>query len=101
MSDAARDVKDASAYDHEAPQREREPSEGGTEVKGEVYEADTAHIIDKKGERRLCRKLDVRLMPVLAIMCTFSWAHETPLLSLSCRPLSRPAYPARVRGWKV
>lgn len=32
-------------------------------------EEETARVIDHVAERRLCRKFDVRLMPVLAIMC--------------------------------
>ena len=43
-------------------------NEGGS--KG-VDQADTAHVLDKAAERRLCFKFDVRLMPVLAIMCKF------------------------------
>jgi hypothetical protein len=54
-SDPARDEKDLAAiYDGESDSAE-EP----------VREVD--HI----AERQLCRKFDVRLMPVLAIMCTF------------------------------
>lgn len=32
-------------------------------------EEETARVVDHVAERRLCRKFDVRLMPVLAIMC--------------------------------
>lgn len=32
-------------------------------------QAETARILDKAAERRLCLKFDVRLMPVLALMC--------------------------------
>ena len=31
--------------------------------------AETACVVDHIAERQLCRKFDVRLMPVLAIMC--------------------------------
>lgn len=31
--------------------------------------AESARIVDHIAERQLCRKFDVRLMPVLAIMC--------------------------------
>lgn len=34
---------------------------------------ETARVLDHKAERALCFKLDIRLMPVLAIMCAF-WA---------------------------
>lgn len=30
---------------------------------------ETARVVDHIAERQLCRKFDVRLMPVLAIMC--------------------------------
>lgn len=30
---------------------------------------ETARVLDHKAERSLCWKLDIRLMPVLAIMC--------------------------------
>jgi hypothetical protein len=32
---------------------------------------ETAHIVDKDAERKLCRKFDFRLLPVLAIMVCF------------------------------
>jgi hypothetical protein len=28
-----------------------------------------AHVVDHKAERALCRRFDLRLMPVLAVMC--------------------------------
>lgn len=31
--------------------------------------ADTARVVDPVAERRLCRKFDIRLLPVLAVMC--------------------------------
>ena len=27
-------------------------------------------VVDHKAERRLCRRFDIRLLPILAIMCT-------------------------------
>lgn len=33
------------------------------------FDDNVARITDHKAERALCRKFDVRLMPVLAIMC--------------------------------
>jgi hypothetical protein len=36
-----------------------------------VGEEETARVVDKIAERQLCRKFDVRLMPVLAIMCKY------------------------------
>lgn len=35
-------------------------------------EEETARVVDKIAERQLCRKFDVRLMPVLAIMCKWT-----------------------------
>lgn len=35
----------------------------------DVAEGETARVVDHIAERQLCRKFDVRLMPVLAIMC--------------------------------
>jgi transposase-like protein len=35
----------------------------------DVTEGETARVVDHIAERQLCRKFDVRLMPVLAIMC--------------------------------
>jgi hypothetical protein len=31
---------------------------------------EVTRIVDHKAERRLCRKFDYRLLPVLAVMCT-------------------------------
>jgi hypothetical protein len=31
----------------------------------------SSHVIDHKAERALCRKLDFRLLPILAFMCRF------------------------------
>lgn len=41
----------------------------------------TARVVDHEAERKLCFKFDIRLMPVLAIMCKL--AFETrPLLEM-------------------
>lgn len=37
-----------------------------------VDHVETARVIDKAAERRLCLKFDIRLMPVLALMCKSS-----------------------------
>jgi hypothetical protein len=34
-----------------------------------LHEGDTARVIDHQAERKLCRKFDVRILPVLAVMC--------------------------------
>ncbi len=31
----------------------------------------TARVLDHVAERKLCRRLDLRLLPVLAVMCEF------------------------------
>lgn len=30
---------------------------------------EVTRVVDHKGERRLCRKFDYRLLPILAVMC--------------------------------
>lgn len=42
--------------------------EGYAEPSGVNIE-DTARVVDHVAERALCRKFDIRLMPVLAVMC--------------------------------
>lgn len=34
---------------------------------------DLAPVVDHKAERRLCRRFDIRLLPILAIMCRLSF----------------------------
>ena len=36
-----------------------------------VQNEETARVVDHIAERQLCRKFDMRLMPVLAVMCEF------------------------------
>lgn len=55
-------------------------------------QAETARVIDKAAERRLCLKYDVRLLPVLALMCKSRFS-DLPLAylgNLDTRPLQRP-----------
>ena len=63
-------------------------------------EGETAHVLDHQAERALCRKFDVRLMPVLAVMCKCENARRVPSsfdyhstsmanLPFPCRPLQR------------
>lgn len=33
---------------------------------------EVTRVVDHKAERRLCRRFDFRLLPILAIMCRFS-----------------------------
>lgn len=53
-----------------APHRQGSFRQGSTDgrgvdaAKGDIY-GDEVHVVDKEAERRLCRKLDVRLMPGL------------------------------------
>lgn len=30
---------------------------------------DVTGVVDQKAERRLCRRFDIRLLPILAVMC--------------------------------
>ena len=51
---------------------------------------EVTRVVDHKAERRLCRKFDYRLLPILAIMCK-----STPILSFmqkltSDRSIQRP-----------
>ena len=31
---------------------------------------EVARVVDHKAERRLCRRFDLRILPILAVMCT-------------------------------
>lgn len=42
--------------------------ESSKNVEGVVV-ADTARVLDHKAEVKLCRKFDIRILPVLACMC--------------------------------
>jgi hypothetical protein len=39
---------------------------------------DVTRVVDHKAERRLCRRFDIRLLPILAIMCKSSRAIVYP-----------------------
>lgn len=69
MGDEA-DSKITRAADREGSIREgsTDGNEIGNDGKIDAY-GDEVHVVDHEAERRLCRKLDFRLMPVLAIMC--------------------------------
>lgn len=47
----------------------------------DVSEGETARVVDHIAERQLCRKFDVRLMPVLAVMCTPITKYSLTLLT--------------------
>lgn len=55
---------------------------------------ETARVVDHEAERKLCFKFDIRLLPVLAIMCTypnaFSSSTEQNLTVSLSRPLQCP-----------
>ena len=53
---------DSKTADLEAPSRQEPPSAPG------VVE-DVVQVVDHKAERALCWKFDVRLLPILALMC--------------------------------
>lgn len=44
--------------------------ESSAEGEGAIM-ADTARVQDHEAERRLCRKFDIRILPVLAVMCEY------------------------------
>lgn len=46
---------------------DEDPNKTGRYAPGVVE--DVAGVVDHKAERALCRRFDLRLMPVLAIMC--------------------------------
>lgn len=46
----------------------RDGSLDGDNIKTHAYDNDTVQVVDKAAERRLCRKLDFHILPVLAIM---------------------------------
>lgn len=49
-----------------------EKEEGRTGAINDVELGDgeeTARVVDHRAERQLCRKLDIRILPMLSIMC--------------------------------
>lgn len=38
-----------------------------------AYVEDVARVVDHKAERALCRRFDIRILPILAIMCEYVW----------------------------
>jgi hypothetical protein len=46
---------------------EEDPNKADRYAPGVVE--NVAHVVDHKAERALCRRFDLRLMPVLAVMC--------------------------------
>ena len=60
----ARDSKDP-----QDPQDSKDNAHIDDTVAEAPVEAETARVVDKAAERKLCLKFDLRLMPVLAIMC--------------------------------
>ena len=57
------DTKDAVSYEKATEVEDNNPHDESKD------EPETARVLDHKAERALCFKLDIRLMPVLAIMC--------------------------------
>ena len=72
MASENKNIGAEHASDPDMPTIAREPSENGTFEKGQLYDDNNPHPVDKAAERRLTRRFDVRLMPVLAIMCKYS-----------------------------
>jgi len=63
-----RDHKPPEPDDRSASVSEGGASAGVVEGGGEL----TARVVDLKAERALCRKFDLRLLPVLAVMYLFN-----------------------------
>lgn len=53
-----------------ASSRESDKLESQVSAVGTTHE--TAWVLDHQAERALCRKFDIRLLPILAVMC-MSW----------------------------
>lgn len=49
---------------------------------------EVTRVVDHKAERRLCRKFDYRLLPILAVMCEYAtWltlGHADPNRPVQC-----------------
>lgn len=52
------------------PQKHVVDAETSSNGDGAVVVAETARVLDHQAEMKLCRKFDVRILPVLAVMCT-------------------------------
>jgi hypothetical protein len=52
------------------------------ESNGPGYHDETAQVVDSAAEKALCRKFDVRLLPVLALMVGFFPSHDTKFNAL-------------------
>ncbi|WQF86648.1 Putative major facilitator superfamily, MFS transporter superfamily [Colletotrichum destructivum] len=70
MMDAGKDNKISPTSDPTGSVREG--SVDGHDTKSHEYNDDVVQVIDKAAERRLCRKLDFRILPVLAVMYLFN-----------------------------
>lgn len=55
-----------------------------------VDQPETARVLDKAAERRLCFKFDVRLLPVLALMCMYKSCCLAPNVCIMLIDYSRP-----------
>ncbi|KAK2027032.1 major facilitator superfamily transporter [Colletotrichum zoysiae] len=67
------DAKDIKILPTSQPARSiQNGSVEGDGTKSHDYDEDIVQVIDKAAERRLCKKLDFRILPVLAIMYLFN-----------------------------
>lgn len=69
MESAKPAEKDLSATSDAEQGDIRDGQEAFDKETGEVAVAETARVVDHAAERRLCRKFDLRILPVLAVMC--------------------------------
>lgn len=68
----AGDSKRSSVLDHNVSHDEAVGdvnSEAGPPTKSIALPGDTARVLDHEAERKLCWKFDIRILPVLAVMC--------------------------------
>jgi hypothetical protein len=51
---------------------------------------ETTRVVDHKAERRLCRRFDMRILPILAVMCMSALNPLAVISDLISRPLRGP-----------
>ena len=60
---------DPSVKDGETVSASPDSNTGSSNSALGLINHDTARVLDHRAERALCRKFDIRLLPVLAMMC--------------------------------
>lgn len=63
--------RDPEANDHKEDAMDTQLShdETGPAAKASAMPLESARVVDHAAERKLCLKFDVRMLPVLAVMC--------------------------------